>query len=170
MAIGANSYGSVAEVAALTRRYANSSGAYDTTTKPTMAQVEKFLDRMSAALNTLLAKEGFAIPISQDDAKLLCDEIVVECAVELCNIANSTGRFFTDKALSAGKSPLNTLLSEMAAWLEANAAGLEALGADRSRSLLDGIAFRGSDNSGDAVPPLFPREAYGEAYKEWDET
>lgn len=167
MAIGANSYGSVAEVQALTGRYLIA-GAYTTASRPTLAQVENFIDKASATLNVMLAREGFAIPITQTDAKAACGQIVVEVAVDLCHAANSTGRFFTDRALERGVSPMQTLRAEMGAWVEENAAGLELLGATRTYSALDGIAFRDSDNSGDATAPIFQREAFGNVFTDWD--
>ena len=47
MAIGANSYGSVAEVQALTGKYLNA-GVFTASTRPTLTQVEKFIDNASA--------------------------------------------------------------------------------------------------------------------------
>ena len=167
MAIGANSYGTVAEVEALTRRWAGDTG-YSVSTRPNLEQVEKFIDNASATLNVMLAKAGFAIPITDADAKAACGQIVVEVAVDLCHAANSTGRFFTERALERGVSPMKALRQDMAEWVEANAAGLELLGATRTYSALSGIAYRDSDNSGDATAPIFQRDAFGNSFTEWD--
>ena len=169
MTLGANSYGSVAEVQALTARYL-SSGSYTTGTRPTLVQVEKFIDNASATLNVLLAKAGFAIPIADTDAAAACGQIVVECAVDLCHAANSTGRFYTDRALERGESPLRVLRQDMADWVDDNAAGLELLGATRTYSGLSGIAYRDSDNGGDATNPIFQRDAFGNSFQNWDST
>ena len=169
MAIGANSYGTVAEVEALTRRWAGDTG-YSASTRPNLEQVEKFIDNASATLNVMLAKAGFAIPITDADAKAACGQIVVEVAVDLCHAANSTGRFFTERALERGVSPMKALRQDMAEWVEANAAGLELLGATRTYSALSGIAYRDSDNSGDATAPIFQRDAFGNTFTEWDQS
>ena len=151
----------------MTSRYL-SSGAYSASTRPNLEQVEKFIDNASATLNVMLAKAGFAIPITDADAKAACGQIVVEVAVDLCHAANSTGRFFTERALERGVSPMKALRQDMAEWVEANAAGLELLGATRTYSALSGIAYRDSDNSGDATAPIFQRDAFGNTFTEWD--
>lgn len=168
MAIGANSYGTVAEVEALTRRYLSPSGNYSLMSKPTLAQVEKFIDNASATLNVMLAKAGFAIPIVQADAKAACGELVVEVAVDLCHAVNSTGRFFTDKALERGVSPMKALREEMADWVQDNAPGLELLGATRTYSQLAGIGYRDTDESGDDTAPIFQRKGFGNDFEDWD--
>lgn len=167
MAVGANSYGTVAEVAALVPRY-TSAGAFSTTTKPTLAQVENWIDKASATLNVLLARSGFAIPITQADAKAACDQIVVEVVSELCHASNSAGRFFTARALERGIAPMKVIRQEMDEWVEDNAAGFEALGARRNRSLTGGILFRDTDESGDDTAPIFQRRGFGNTFEDWD--
>ena len=167
MTIGGNSYGSVAEVQALTARYL-SSGAFTTATRPTLAQVETWIDNASATLNVMLAKAGFSIPIADTDAKAACGQIVVEVVVDMCHAANSTGRFFTERALEKGLSPMKVLRQDMADWVEAMAAGLELLGATRTYSALSGIAYRDTDNSGDATFPIFQRESFGNVFDDSD--
>ena len=167
MTLNANSYGTVAEVQALTGRYL-ASGAYTTGTRPTLAQVETFIDNASATLNVMLAKAGFAIPITQATAKAACGEIVVEVVVDMCHAANSTGRFFTQKALDRGIAPMKALRQEMAEWVEMQAPGLEQLGATRTYSLLDGIGFRDTDEAGDETFPIFQRKGFGATWTDWD--
>lgn len=65
MPISANSYGSSDGVAALVKHIAAS---FTTTTAPTLAQVEAFLDQRSAILNGWLKREGYGIPVTQADA------------------------------------------------------------------------------------------------------
>lgn len=160
MAVGANSYGSAADVAALVPRY-TSSGSFLTTTRPTLAQVESWIDSTSATLNVILARSGFAVPISQTDAKAACAAIVTEVVAELCHAANTTGRFFTDKALERGQSPMRVLRQEMADWVEMQAPGLESLGASRTTSLMGGAAY-----NTDATP-IFQRAGFGNTFEDW---
>lgn len=167
MAIGANSYGTVAEVAALTSRY-TAMGSYTIETRPTLAQVEKFIDQMSAILNVALAKAGFSIPITQADAKAACGQIVVETSVDLCHAANSTGRFFTDRALERGISPSKVLRQDINDWVEDNAAGLEILGAHRTYSVLSGIAYRSTDNNDNPTSPIFQRDDFNNSFDDLD--
>lgn len=131
MTTGVNSYGTAAEVAAYTKRY-TSAGAYGAGTRPTLTEVEGWIDSVSATMNTALAGAGFSIPITQTDAKAAIAAFVVEAVVDLCHAANSAGRFFTDQALARGITPMRAIRSEMKAWVDENAAGLEALGATRT--------------------------------------
>jgi hypothetical protein len=164
MAVGANSYGSVAEVQALTPRY----GVYSTTTRPTLAQVENFIDKISATLNVILAGAGFAIPIVQADAKAACAQIIVEAATDLCHAANSAGRFYTERALERGVAPMKVIRQEMAQWVEDQADGLELLGATRTRASTAGILFRDTDESGNSTAPIFQRSGFGNTFTDWD--
>ena len=163
-------YGTVAKVAALTKRYTNA-GDFDVTTTPTEAQVEKFLDRVSAVVNTHLARLGFEVPISESDAEQAfqaVEEQVLYGVTELVSVANSAGRYFTDQALRGRTSPNVVLGKEMKIWCDDMADGLEALGATRTTSGLENIAYRDGDEGGDAVVPLFERKAYGDTRAEWD--
>lgn len=167
MAVGANSYGTVAAVAALVRRY-TSNGSFTTTTNPALATVEGWIDTVSATLNVALAGAGFTIPVTQDDAKAALASIVVEAVADLCHAANSAGRFYTERALERGVSPMKVIRQEMMQWVEDQAAGLVALGAARTTPDAGTVAFRDTDESGDAIAPLFQREAYGNTVKDWD--
>ena len=142
-------------------------GTFTTATRPTLAQVEKFIDNASSTLNVMLAKAGFSIPIVQADAKAACAEIVIECVVDMCHAANSTGRFFTERALERGMNPMKAIREDIASWVEAQAPGLEALGASRSISQLDGIAFRGTDDAGNEIFPIFQRDGFSNRFDDW---
>lgn len=160
MTVGANSYGSAEEVAALTRRF-TANGSFTTSTIPTLAQVESFLDTMSAWLNVCLARNGFKIPVTQADVKKVLAGMAVEATGDLVNVANSAGRFFTEKALERGLDPLKTLRRELSSAIDDQASGLEALGAERIEGKLGSIAFRDSDEDGNEVQPLFQRKGFG---------
>jgi|SaaInl4_150m_RNA_FD_contig_21_1242403_length_1592_multi_7_in_0_out_0_3 hypothetical protein len=166
MTLGANSYGTVDEIAALTPRYAPN-GQFGSQTRPTESSVEGFIDRVSGILNVLLAGQGFAIPITQADAKLACDDIVVNAVVDLVFTVNSAGRFYTDKRLR-GKSPFSIINEELAQWVEENAYGFEALGATRTNGDIESISYRDTDESGADTFPIFQRKAFGNSFKNWD--
>jgi hypothetical protein len=167
MSLAANSYGSVVEVAALAPRY-TAAGTFSASTRPTLAQVEKWIDNASATLNVMLAGAGFAVPITDADAAAACGQIVVEVVTDLCHAANSAGRFYTERALERGVSPMKVLRQDMADWVENNAAGLENLGATRTTSLLGGLLYRDTDNSGNPTSPIFQREGFGNVFEDFD--
>lgn len=164
---GANSYGTAAQVAALTRRLTNN-GAYDTTTNPTLATVESWIDQVSATLNVALAGAGFAVPVSQADAVSALSAVVTEAVADLALAANSAGRFFTDRALERGVAPMKVIRHEMSAWVEDQAAGLVGLGAVRTTPDAGQVAFRETNEAGNETFPLFQRDAYNPGFKDWD--
>jgi hypothetical protein len=166
VAINPNSYGSLSAVAALAPRYTNA-GDFDSNTRPTRAQVEEFINRASSTINVALAAAGFAIPITQADAKEAVAGIVIEAVVDLCHAANSAGRFFTEQALERGVSPMRAIRGEMSAWVEEQAEGLELLGATRTRASTAGILYRDTDEDGDGVGPIFQRKGFGNRFTDW---
>ena len=165
MALGANSYGSVAEVEALVKRF-TASGSFTTATHPTLAHVEGFIDKVSGLVNVLLTELGFSIPISQADAKLALDLFVVEEAAALCEAANSAGRFFSEKGGETGT--FKSIQEDIEAFIEAHAVGFERLGATRGRSVTYGLDYWDTDDAGDDIEPIFSRKMMGLEIIDWD--
>jgi hypothetical protein len=77
MPLSSNAYGSVLEVAAYVQHAANGAGTFDTTTSPTIVQVEQFIERRSALLNACLAEAGYTVPVTVAQAKLILDHYAV---------------------------------------------------------------------------------------------
>lgn len=167
MAIGANSYGTVAEVASLAFRYTNS-GSFDTTTNPTAARVEAIIDRVSGVVNAYLAQLGFTIPVSQADAKLMLDNIVVETTAVIVEGIRGSGRFAPNSKAIAQRGMWQVLTNEIMDYLAAVAVGLEELGAARSKSTISRIGYRSQDEGGDDTFPLFQRDGFGNVFTDWD--
>lgn len=171
MSVLDTSYGTPEEVAALVSRYTNAgvfiARGVTGVTRPTLEDVERYIDRVSALANTYLAEEGFNVPITQPIAKAALDELTIEAVVELCHVSNSAGRFFSDRQLKK-QNPLRVIREEIANWVAEHAAGLENLGAARGTSFAEQIAFRDTDESGDETFPIFQREAFGNRFDDWD--
>jgi hypothetical protein len=111
-------------------------GVFTTATRPTLAQVEKWIDTASATLNVLLSNAGFTVPLTQSDAVLACGQLIAEVVADLCHAANSAGRFYTDKALARGEAPMKVLRQDMADWVEAMASGFVLLGVTRAQPVM----------------------------------
>ena len=165
MGVGANSYGSVAEVEALVKRY-TTAGSFDDDSHPTVTQVEGFIDKVSGLVNVLLAELGFSIPISQADAKLALDLFVIEEAAALCEAANSSGRFFSERGREAGA--FKAIQEDIEVFIEAHAGGFERLGATRGRSVTYGLDYWDTDDAGDDIEPIFSRKMLGREIIDWD--
>lgn len=169
MTVGANSYGVATDIAALTNAYLNASGAYDTSTVPTLTQVEGWIDQVSGIMNTALAGQGFTVPVSQADAVLAIKSFVIEAVTDLAHAANSAGRYFTQSALERGVSPMSSIRKQILDWVESFAGGLESLGAERTGDTAGGeILYRSTDEAGDEVNPIFQRKGFGNSFDDWD--
>lgn len=168
-----NSYGSPVGVGSLTPRYAGNSGDFSGM-RPNDTQVCKWLDNISSLLNLILADHGFAIPITQPDGKLACDSFVEEEVASIVEGINGSGRFgpvgaqvgVLNRLPSAGRFGIVT--SDVQNFVEMNALGFERIGCVRSQAPTDQIAYRDTDDQGDAIVPLFQRKAYRNIVKNWD--
>ena len=160
------SYGTATEVSQLRSRY-TSSGSFTASTIPSSTAVTNFLARGSALIDVMLAREGFTVPVTATNVLLALDDLAVGYAVDLCDVANSAGRFY-DESTTPG-NPLVIMQQELSDWFEKNAPGLERMGATRTKSVMSGLAFRTVDNSGDdSNISIFPIESYGNKRKNWD--
>ena len=84
MTIRGDSYGSVAEVVAFTRYLLDGQTSYNSTTRPTLTEVEKMIDRASGVLNVAISSHGFitANVTANSTAKLACDDWVTARVAE----------------------------------------------------------------------------------------
>lgn len=157
MAIGANSYGSTGDVAGRSPGpYVDASThLFTTSTNPTLATVETYIDEISAVMNVALAGAGFAIPVTQADAKKAIASCTNDLAADMASASNSAGRFFTERALNGGLSVMAQIRKDIKQWVDDNAFGLAALGATRTSS-----EFSIGYSSADYVP-LFTRDQFG---------
>ena len=171
MALQPNSYGDPAEIATLVPRWATVGGVFDPTTRPALTTVESLCDQISAALNALLAKNGFTVvpAASQDpDAKLLFDFFVNQEVASVADGINGLGRFGPTNKQGGGKGRWALLVEDVEAFIKVNAIGLERLGALRPQDEASGLLFREFDEAGLAVSPLFQRKAFGDVQQDWD--
>ena len=135
MAISANSYGSVAGVAALAHRWTDKTGTFSITTKPTLAQVEAWIDQVSSAINLAMAQCRYTtlpitITVIVDDFSLYTNQIVAE----MVEGRNDLGRL-GPKALTAARGGMNTMwpivAGEVAEYIKNNCNAFEYLGLER---------------------------------------
>ena len=167
-ALGANSYGTVAKVAALTPRW-TSSGSFGATTRPTEPQVANWVDEVSAILNACLAGAGFSIPITQADGLLFLANFVTVHVGALCDAANGAGAYVPgDNNNLRGRTAFEIIYKAACVFIATHADGLEKLGASRTYSMTDGLACRTTDESGGTIFPMFGRKQMGNQPINWD--
>lgn len=150
MPIATNSYGSVAEIVALTRLYLKGQTTYNSTTIPRGTEVEKFIDRASGVLNLALMNGGFAIPITQADAKLACDDWVVTMAAAYVEAAQP----FEGLEENSREITISRLGELATKFVHDNQAGFGALGvSSQPGSDSNAVVFTGETAFKDRTDP-----------------
>lgn len=168
MSLLANSYGDVDEIAALVPRYASAQGKFSEATNPTLANVESLADQVSALLNAALSQNGFAIPISQADARLMLDLFVNQEVAALIEGIRGSGRFGPRTGRGRPVNRFALIMDDVEDFIRRNSVGLERQGATRTYTQAESIGYRDGDEAGDAVTPVFERKAFGDDREEWD--
>jgi hypothetical protein len=126
-------YCTAPDVASLSSTWTNN-GTFDTSTEPNLAEVNAWIEQVSDMYDLALANAYFIVPVVVPKALSVLKMQSASIAADLAHASHSTGRFFTDKVLERGLSPMIMVRQEINAWVEANATGLENLGVPRSKN------------------------------------
>lgn len=152
-------YGTAAGVAAYTAHMTNVSGAFDTTTNPTLAQVEEFLVQMSARLTGWLAHASYVVPVNQADAKAILDNYANMGAAGLCELTQRSAGATDDV-----NQRENKFLREFAkaeAFINGSALGALGVSQVRAQGPLFGLSSGGRTGTGQPLKPIFTRTSFG---------
>lgn len=161
MSINTNSYGHPNDIAAMVPRWANSSKLFDASTRPTLGEVETWVNQVSGVLNVILAQFGFSIPVTQADALEMLELFVNQEVAAITEGVNGSGRFGPTSKQVGKQGRFAIITGDVRDFVESVATGLERLGVTRTHSFASGIGYRGTDENGDTVEPLFQRAAFG---------
>lgn len=168
MTIRSDSFSSVAEVRGYTRHLLDGASNFDDYTRPTIAEVEKFIDRASGVLNVALAGEGF-VPSSvraNSTAKLACDDWVTQKAVKYTELTQRGTGYNADEGSRTAAFSLDKSAAEFVSSL---AEGLVNLGISQAyASASDGLTFtaidaqseRSDSSDSSREQPLFTRRGF----------
>jgi hypothetical protein len=157
MTIRGDSYSTTSEVKAMTRHLLDGQSAFNSTTRPTGTEVEKFIDRASGALNVALSKAGLSTPVTNTTAKLLCDDWVTAKAVELVELTQRGVGFSGEAGSRTGA--FKGLHAQAEEFAGANALGFKRLGAGVAHPTHEGLAFTGMAAHSDRADPEDPSKA-----------
>jgi hypothetical protein len=162
MPLDANSYGSVTGVAAYVRRLANASSTFDTTTRPTLVEVEAFLDQCSDTLNGWLARAGYVIPVTQADAVNVLARYANLGAAGHAELSQRAGGYDADDE-NRRENKFLDLFKLAESYIESGA--LAAMGAavvtGSLPSPVSGFRVGGATRSGQRLKPIFTRTSFG---------
>jgi hypothetical protein len=152
MALRADSYGSVAEVVAYTRHLLSNGVSFDNElSRPSLTEVETFIDRASGSLNVALNGVGLTTPVTNSTAKLACADWVVNQAAAYVELTQrGAGYDGTENTRPGSFLHLNKSAQEFAA---VNALGFKRLGVGVSHAKGEGLQFTGMDAEDQRTDP-----------------
>lgn len=166
--IASGAYGSLLQVGALVPRYSNRVGTFDDSTRPTVLQVVTFINQVSSMVDSIMAQEGFATPVTDTEVKNMLDLFVSQEVAAITEGINGSGRYGpTTKSGQGKKGRFALVFDDVRDFIEGNAVGFERLGATRSETLATGIGYRGEDEEGDEIFPLRQRKEFGSIWDNW---
>ena len=148
MAIRGDSFSSAAEITAYTRHLLDGETLFNSTTRPTVTELETFIDRASGVLNVAIAGEGFtpSAVYGNSTAKLSCDDWVTQKATKYVEL---TQRGTGYSAEEGSRTAAFSMTKDAQEFAEANAIGFIQLSIVQGIKLSDGLAFTGLDAQAD---------------------
>jgi len=98
-------------------------------TNPTLSQVNEWLVNISAQFDVALGNHWFVFPIDPVRSPTVykaVSQYIASLVADLCHFANSSGRFFTDRLVERGVTPMAAILTDLSNWIDLNSGGLVA--------------------------------------------
>jgi hypothetical protein len=145
MTIRTDSYSSTGEIKAFTRHLLAGQTNFNSTTRPTLTDLEKFIDRASGVLNISLAQAGFRPSDfrANSTAKLMGDDWVTNQATKYTELTQrGTGYSEADGSRIGA---FNGLYSAAANFINDNRLGIQRIGVAQTYKLSDGLQYTGLD-------------------------
>lgn len=144
MAIRSDSFSSVDEVRGYTRHLLDGHPTFDTLTRPTLTEVEKFIDRASALLNNCISAKGFtpSTIYANSTAKLACDDWVTQQATRYVELTQPGAGYEGGEGNKSRAFNMQDLACDFISALEP---GWVNAGITQSISLSRGLQYTGLD-------------------------
>jgi hypothetical protein len=151
MTVRPDSYSSTAEVLTFTRHLLDGETTFNSTTRPTLTEVERFIDRASGHLNVAFAKTGLATPIVNSTAVLTCDDWVTARAAEYVELTQRGVGY--SEGEGSRTAAFHNLARSAEQFAKENALGFKYLGVTQVRKASDGLQFTGQTAQVDRADP-----------------
>lgn len=151
MTIRSDSYSSVDEVTAFVRHLLDGALAFSSATRPTLTEVEKFIDRASGVLNIALYAAGFAPSAIYANAvaKLACDDWVTQKAARFVELTQrGTGYNEDEGSRTAALNP-----KDATEFVEMFKLGFVNAGISQTTSLSEGLQYTALTAQADRTDP-----------------
>lgn len=116
------SYGTSSGVAALVPRYVNGAGAFDASTRPTLNQVNEWLEQVSAVLDAAMTAEHMTTPVTGDLSTAL-EFFVNQEVAAIAEGVNGSGRFGPSQS-EPGATRFQLILTDVRQFVSTYAKGV----------------------------------------------
>lgn len=170
MAIRSDSFSSAAEVTAFTRHLLDGQSAYNSTTRPTVTELESFIDRASGVLNVALAGGGFtpSTVYANSTAKLACDNWVTMKAASYVELTQRGTGYSSNEGSRLDGFDMRKDAKE---FVDSMSFGFINIGIAQGVKLSDGLIFTGlTIQSNRSDPDDTSLEQPMHKRKQWDNT
>lgn len=151
MALSADSYSSVNEVTALTRHLLDGNVLFGVDTRPTLTEVENFINYASSLLNAALAKRGFTTPVTQATVVYALDMWVSGYAASWVELTQR-GAGYSD-AGNERASMIAAMVGDASEFVEKYWKGWAELGAAYDSTLAGAASFTALDKHSERSDP-----------------
>lgn len=153
MAIRSDSFSSTDEVIAYTRHLLEGEADFGPGTVPTKTAVEKFIDRASGILNTIIAGEGFtpATVAANSTAKLPLDDWVTHRAARMVELTQPGAGW--DASEGSRLAGFDSMLEEATEYINGLIKGWKELGITVSQPAHTGLTFTALKPHDDRADP-----------------
>lgn len=132
-------YGTPAGVAAHAKTWTRGGVFYNASasplvaaTKPTLTEVNTWLEQVSDMFDRAISNEGFVVPVVATKSVSLITLEVERIVADLCDRVNGTGRLAQDRVLHIGY--MRILSNEIKTWVQEGATGFENEGVPRTET------------------------------------
>lgn len=171
MTIRGDSYSNVTSVLVFTRHLLDGQTNFNSTTRPTIGEVEKFIDRASGVLNVALSVAGLIAPITNSTAKLVCDDWVTARAAEYTELTQRGVGY--SEGEGSRVTGFRNLYTSATKFVNEMRIGLIRLGVSEAHRASEGLQFTGLDavsrrddpSDGSLEQPMFSRNLFQDPTK-----
>lgn len=99
-------------------------------TNPSKSAVDSWITQVSRMMDAALASHWFIVPVptSLVDVLALLKPQVARIVADMCDDANSAGRFYSERVIDNGLSKMGIIVKDLDAFVATNEDGLLAMG------------------------------------------
>jgi hypothetical protein len=152
------SYGSTDGVAALVRHVAND--GFTPSTKPSLTQVETFLDQRSAMLDGWLTTAGYGVPVTVARAALVLDHYANYGAAADVEMTQRPSGYSVDDQ-NRRENKFEAEFARAAAYIASGALAALGVPSTGAPGPLMGLSVGGVTRGGQRLRPIFKRTSLG---------